>query len=328
MAYLVCGGAGYIGSHMVNHLIESGKTVIVADNLMTGHKKAVHPKATFIEADLRDAEAMSKIFEKQGIEGVYHFAASSLVGESSVDPLKYYKNNLYGTMVLLEVMIKYGVKHLVFSSTAAVYGEPRSIPITELDETKPTNPYGETKLAMERMIEWVSKTSELKYVSLRYFNASGAHSDGKIGEAHQPETHLIPIILQVPLMKRDYISIYGSDYKTTDGTCIRDYIHVEDLIDAHQLAMNFLETEGENRIYNLGSGTGFSVKEMIDAARQITHHEIVEKVSARREGDPSTLVASSEKIKDELGWEPKKNNIMTIIEDAWRWHKNNPNGYE
>ena len=327
MAILVLGGAGYIGSHTVYELIDAGRDVVVVDNLLTGFRQAVHPKARFYQADIRDRAAMDKVFEAEDIEGVVHFAASSQVGESMTDPLKYYDNNLYGTTVLLQSMVAHGVKKIVFSSTAATYGEPESVPILESDKTQPTNCYGETKLAMERMMSWVSRAHGLKYVALRYFNACGAHISGAIGEAHDPETHLVPIILQVPNGKRDHVSIFGDDYPTKDGTCVRDYIHVSDLAQAHVLALDYLLKGGDNNVFNLGNGVGFTVKEVIDTARAVTGHPIPAQVSPRRAGDPAQLIASSAKAVEVLGWKPKYNDLSTIISTAWKWHQAHPHGY-
>jgi len=328
MAILVLGGAGYIGSHTVYALIEAGRDVVVADNLLTGFQAAVHPKARFYQADIRDRKAMDKLFEAEQIEGVIHFAASSQVGESMSDPLKYYDNNLCGTACLLQSMVAHGVDKIVFSSTAATYGEPEQVPILEGDKTVPTNCYGETKLAMEKMMRWTSQAHGLRYVALRYFNACGAHPSGVIGEAHNPETHLIPLILQVANNKRQKISIFGDDYNTHDGTCIRDYIHVSDLAQAHILALDYLLGGGQNDVFNLGNGVGFTVKEVIDVARTVTGHSIPAEVSPRRAGDPAQLVASSEKAKTILGWNPQYADLHTIVSSAWTWHKNHPNGYE
>ena len=255
------------------------------------------------------------------IDAVIHFAANSLVGESMMNPLKYYDNNLCGTKVLLEAMVAHNVRKIVFSSTAATYGEPVNIPILETDPTHPTNTYGETKLAMERMFHWAGKAHGLRYVSLRYFNACGAHKSGKIGEMHQPETHLIPIILQVPLGKRESVSIYGEDYDTRDGTCVRDYIHVTDLAQAHILAVEYLNRGGESDIFNLGNGVGFTVKEVIECARKVTGHPIPAISAPRRAGDPAQLVASSEKAKNILGWNPQYDDLETIIASAWNFHR-------
>ena len=325
---LVCGGAGYIGSHAVRQLIDKGEEVIIVDNLETGHEDAIHPKAKFYKVDIRDEKSLNKVFEENKIDEVIHFAANSLVGESMTNPLKYFNNNVHGTEVLLKVMVAHDVNKIVFSSTAATYGEPKNIPILESDETNPTNAYGETKLCMEKMMKWADKAHGVKYISLRYFNVAGAHVSGEIGEDHNPETHLIPLILQVPLGKREFISIFGDDYETHDGTCIRDYIHVTDLADAHILAVHKLREGSESNIYNLGSGNGFTVKEMIEAARKVTEHEIPAKVCERRAGDPAKLVASSEKARRELGWYPKYENVEDMISSAWNWHKNHPNGFE
>lgn len=328
MSILVAGGAGYIGSHAVKELLDKGEEVIIVDNLQTGHPNAIDSRAKFYEGDIRDKEFLDKVFDNEDVEAVIHFAANSLVGESMTDPLKYYDNNLYGTMVLLDSMLDHNIDKIVFSSTAATYGEPEKVPIEETDRTEPTNTYGETKLAMEKMMKWTANATPLRYVSLRYFNACGADQSGNIGEDHSPESHLIPLILQVPLGKREAISIFGDDYDTEDGTCIRDYIHVTDLADAHIRALNYLRDGGESNIFNLGSGNGFSVNEMVEAARKVTGHEIPAEVVPRRAGDPAILIAKSDKARDILGWEPQKDNIELIIEDAWNWHKNHPNGYE
>lgn len=326
MSYLVTGGAGYIGSHMVRLLQEQGMDVVVVDNLQSGHCAAI-PNTALYPIDLRDQEALDQVFQQENIEGVIHFAANSLVGVSMKRPDEYYDNNVYGTLCLLRTMIRNNVYRIVFSSTAATYGEPKSVPITEEDPTEPTNPYGETKLAMEKMMKWFEKAFGLKYVALRYFNAAGAHASGEIGEAHYPETHLIPLILQVPLGQRESISIFGDDYDTPDGTCVRDYVHVMDLAEAHILSMKYLEEGGASNCFNLGLGNGFSVKEVIDVARKVTAHSIPPVYEPRRLGDPATLVASSEKAKKVLGWTPKITELETILTDAWRFHQNHPDGY-
>lgn len=328
MSILVTGGAGYIGSHAVYQLIDRGNDVVVIDNLQTGHRKAVHPEAKFYEGDLRDRDFMQEVFSKEKIEGVIHFAANSLVGESMEKPLKYYDNNVYGTQVLLETMVAFDVPYIVFSSTAATYGEPEKVPITEDMPTNPTNTYGETKLAMEKMMKWCETAYGIRFVSLRYFNVAGARQTGEIGEDHNPETHLIPVVLETALEKREKIVIFGDDYPTADGTCIRDYIHVEDLIDAHILAFDYLKDGGKSDIFNLGSSQGFSVKEIVDMARKVTGKEIPAEIGPRRPGDPSVLIASSEKAKKVLGWNPVRTNIEQIITDAWNWHRNHPDGYE
>lgn len=328
MKILVLGGAGYIGSHTVKELIKSGSQVVIVDNLETGYKEAVHPDAQFYQGDIRDRAFMDNVFEKEKIDGVIHFAANSLVGESMSNPLKYYDNNLYGTKVLLDSMVANGVDKIVFSSTAATYGEPKQVPILETDPTEPTNPYGETKLSMEKMMKWTDLAHGVRYVALRYFNACGADASGEIGEAHNPKTHLIPLILQVPNGQRDKISIYGDDYNTKDGTCVRDYIHVTDLAQAHILAMKYLIDGRESAIFNLGNGVGFTVKEVIEAARKVTNHPILAEVVSRRSGDPAKLIASSEKAKKILGWNPQHADLEEIIESAWNWHRKHPNGYK
>ena len=328
MRILVLGGAGYIGSHTALELVKAGNEVVIADNLVTGYRKAIPEGAKFYEGDLRDFDFLNKLFQQEKIDAVIHFAAYSLVGESVTNPLKYYDNNLYGTKVLLEAMVKNNVGKIVFSSTAATYGEPENIPILESDRTCPTNPYGETKLAMEKMFKWTAEAHGLRYVSLRYFNACGADESGTIGEAHTPESHLIPLILQVPNGKRETISIYGTDYDTPDGTCIRDYIHVTDLAQAHILAVQYLNNGGESDIFNLGNGVGYSVREVIETARKVTGHPIPATETSRRAGDPARLVASSEKAKSVLGWKPVHDSLEEIISSAWNWHKNHPNGYD
>ncbi|WP_138420120.1 UDP-glucose 4-epimerase GalE [Aquibacillus sediminis] len=325
MSVLVLGGAGYIGSHAVYQLIDQNRQVVVIDNLETGHRDAVHPDATFYHGDIRDIEFLRNVFQNETIDSVLHFAANSLVGESMEKPLKYFDNNVHGTQVLLQAMQEFNIKHIVFSSTAATYGEPNAIPITENAPTQPTSTYGETKLTMEKLMKWCGAAHGTKYVSLRYFNVAGAR--GEIGEDHQPETHLIPIVLQVALGQRDHITIFGDDYNTDDGTCIRDYIHVEDLIDAHLLALDYLKQGGESNIFNLGSSQGFSVKQIIDTARNVTGKEIPAKIGDRRAGDPSTLIASSDKAKQVLGWQPTRTSIDRIIQDAWTWHAQHPSGY-
>ena len=328
MRILVLGRAGYIGSHTALELVKAGNEVVIADNLVTGYRKAIPKGAKFYEGDLRDFDFLNKLFQQEKIDAVIHFAAYSLVGESVTNPLKYYDNNLYGTKVLLEAMVKNNVGKIVFSSTAATYGEPENIPILESDRTCPTNPYGETKLAMEKMFKWTAEAHGLRYVSLRYFNACGADESGTIGEAHNPESHLIPLILQVPNGKRETISIYGTDYDTPDGTCIRDYIHVTDLAQAHILAVQYLNNGGESDIFNLGNGVGYSVREVIETARKVTGHPIPATETSRRAGDPARLVASSEKAKSVLGWKPVHDSLEEIIASAWNWHKNHPNGYD
>ncbi|HEX3028810.1 MAG TPA: UDP-glucose 4-epimerase GalE [Clostridia bacterium] len=326
MAVLVTGGAGYIGSHTVAELIEAEEEVVIVDNLCKGHKKAVLGGKLYV-GDLRDDEFLSKVFAENDIESVINFAADSLVGESVSDPLKYYNNNVASSLKLLTKMKETGVKRIVFSSTAATYGEPENVPILETDRTFPTNPYGETKLSVEKALKWSDNAYGIKYVSLRYFNAAGAHISGAIGEDHSPESHLIPIVLQAALGKRESVGIFGDDYKTPDGTCVRDYIHVTDLAQAHILALKKLRNGGESSIYNLGNGKGFSVKEVVELAREVSGVNIKAVNMERRPGDPAVLVASSDRIKKELNWNPKYNDLGFIIETAWKWHKNNPDGY-
>lgn len=327
MSILITGGAGYIGSHTAAELLSRGESVVYLDNLQKGHRGAVLG-GKFYEGDLRDDAFLTKVFKENEIEAVIHFAADSLVGESVKDPLKYYNNNIVSTLSLLNKMAEFGALKLVFSSTAATYGEPVNIPILEDDPTVPTNPYGETKLAIERLLRWVDAARGIKYVSLRYFNAAGADPDGRLGEDHTPETHLIPIVLEAAMGKRPHVGIFGEDYPTEDGTCIRDYVHVTDLAQAHLLSLDSLRAGGESRTFNLGNGRGFSVKEVIDAAREVTGANFLSKSLPRREGDPAVLVASSEKIVSALGWRPKFAELKTIIETAWSWHSANPNGYE
>ncbi len=327
MSILVLGGAGYIGSHTALELTRIGLDVVVADSLVTGHIGAVPEKARFYNGDIRDREFLDDLFKRERVDTVIHFAAFSQVGESVTDPLKYYDNNLCGTKTLLEAMVRNGVDKIVFSSTAAVYGEPDRIPIPEDAPTVPTNPYGETKLAMEKMFKWTAGAHGLRYVSLRYFNACGADAAGTIGEDHAPESHLIPLVLQVPNGKRESISIYGTDYATPDGTCIRDYIHVTDLAQAHILAVRYLENGGGSDIFNLGNGVGYSVRQVIDAARKVTGHPIPAMETPRRAGDPAKLVASSDKAKRVLGWRPEHESLEEIIDSAWSWHRAHPNGF-
>lgn len=327
MAILITGGAGYIGSHTAAAFIEQGEQVIILDHLGQGHIQALLSKH-FYEGNIADEALLDRIFKSHDIEAVIHFAANSLVGESVKDPLKYYHNNVVGTYTLISKMIEHDVLNIVFSSTAATYGEPQEVPITEKHPTNPTNPYGETKLAIERMLKWCDKAHGLKSVCLRYFNAAGAHVDGRIGEDHNPETHLIPIILQVALGQRESIFIFGDDYETPDGTCIRDYIHVSDLAQAHWLSLEKLRQGRASSIYNLGNGHGFSVKEVIEATRKVTGQTIRAEIAERRAGDPSVLVASSEKIKQELNWQPQYTDLEKIIETAWNWAQKNPNGYK
>ncbi|MEE8823551.1 UDP-glucose 4-epimerase [Lentilactobacillus sunkii] len=328
MAILVLGGAGYIGSHTVDRLVENGYDVAVVDNLVTGHKAAINPKARFYEGDVRDKKFMNDVFDKEDIEGVIHFAAFSVVPESMAKPLKYFDNNTGGMISLLEVMNAHNVKKIVFSSTAATYGEPKQIPIKETDPQVPTNPYGESKLAMEKIMHWSDVAYGIKFVALRYFNVAGAKPDGSIGEDHHPETHLVPIILQVASGERDELTIFGDDYDTPDGTNVRDYVHVLDLADAHILALKYLQAGHDSDAFNLGSSTGFSNKQMLDAARDVTGKPIPAKMGPRRAGDPSTLIAASDKARKVLGWKPQFDDVHEIIKTAWNWKQTHPKGYD
>ncbi|WAE44635.1 UDP-glucose 4-epimerase GalE [Levilactobacillus brevis] len=327
MTVLVLGGAGYIGSHAVDRLVEKGYDVAVVDNLVTGHRAAVNAKARFYEGDVRDQAFLDGVFDKEDIEGVIHFAAFSVVPESMKKPLKYFDNNTAGMVSLLEVMNKHNVKKIVFSSTAATYGEPKQIPIKETDPQVPTNPYGESKLMMEKIMRWSDKAYGIKFVALRYFNVAGAKEDGSIGEDHHPETHLVPIILEVAAGERDQLAIFGDDYPTKDGTNVRDYVHVVDLADAHILALEYLKAGHDSDAFNLGSSTGFSNKEMLEAARKVTGKEIPAKMAPRRAGDPSTLIATSDKARKTLNWQPRFDNVEDIIRTAWNWKQTHPAGY-
>jgi len=324
MRILVAGGAGYIGSVVVEELLHDDHQVVVYDNLTKGHRQSVPPSVPIIEYDLLDRDRLIQAFREHQIEAVIHMAADSLVGESVQKPDKYYRNNVIAGLSLLDAMRDGGVKRLVFSSTAATYGEPEKQPIEETDPTNPTNPYGETKLTFERALRWYESAHGIRYVSLRYFNAAGATE--RCGEWHDPETHLIPLVLQAANGQREHVEIYGEDYPTRDGTCVRDYIHVVDLARAHILALRIL---GErSAIYNLGcGGEGYSVREVIDVAREITGREIPTKVGPRRPGDPAVLIASSEKIKRELGWSPQFQDLRKIVESAWQWLQQHPRGY-
>ena len=326
MAILVCGGAGYIGSHNVRALLARGETPVVLDSFLTGHRASVPKDVRLYQGDMRDPALLDAIFSEQRIEAVLHFAASSLVGESMEQPLKYFQNNVHGMMELLEAMVRHGTDKIVFSSTAAVYGEPESVPISEDAPLRPTNPYGESKLMMERMMHWVGMAHGIRSVILRYFNVAGAWPEGGIGEDHRPESHLIPIILQVPLGKRPHVTIFGEDYPTPDGTCIRDYLDVMELADAHLRALEHLRSGGGNEVCNLGNGAGFSVRQMIEAARRVTGRDIAITVGARRSGDPARLVASAERARKVLGWTAKAD-IDSIIASAWTWHSRHPEGF-
>jgi UDP-glucose 4-epimerase len=316
MRILVTGGAGYIGSVVAEELVKSGHEVTVYDNLVKGHRESVAPEAEFVEGDLNDTDLLKKTFREGEIEGVIHMAAYSLVGESVQNPSKYYENNVVAGLKLLEAMRDAEVKKIVFSSTAAVYGEPEKQPITEIDRLQPTNPYGETKLAFENALKWYDKAYDIKYASLRYFNAAGASK--RCGELHEPETHLIPLVLQAAIGQIARVEIFGEDYHTRDGTCVRDYIHVIDLARAHILALGILDER--SAIYNLGcGGAGYTVREVIDTAQEVTGLEIPVRIGERRAGDPAVLIAASDKIKSELGWQPEFQDLRVIIESAWAW---------
>ena len=325
MRVLVTGGAGYIGSVVAEELVKGGHETVVYDSLYKGHRGAVPDGAAFVRADLADGEALRRAFAEHGTEAVIHMAADSLVGESVGSPAKYYRNNVTAGLALLDAMRDSQVTRLVFSSTAAVYGEPAKQPIEEQDPTRPTNPYGETKLAFERALPWYEAAYSIRYASLRYFNAAGATRER--GEQHDPESHLIPIVLQAAAGRRTHVEVYGDDYPTRDGTCVRDYIHVVDLARAHILALSIL---GErSAVYNLGcGGDGYTVREVIDVAREVTGRDVPARVGPRRAGDPAVLVASSEKIKRELGWSPEFQDLRKIVESAWAWMQAHPRGYE
>ena len=324
MRVVVTGGAGYIGATTVQSLVESGHDCVVFDNLSKGHAQAIPDSVPFIEGDVADRALLDNVFREHRPEAVLHFAAWIEAGESMRVPEKYFRNNSASTLTLLESMMANGIGKFIFSSTAALYGEPERIPIQEDAPLKPTNAYGESKLLVERMLAWFHRIHGFRYASLRYFNAAG--SNGHSGELHEPESHLIPLVLQVASGKREYISIYGTDYPTEDGTCIRDYIHVSDLADAHVLALEALDRH-DKLIYNLGSGIGFSVRQVIDAARQVTGNAIKVVAAPRRAGDPAVLVASSDKIRRELNWRPKYADLEEIISSAWQWVQKHPQGY-
>ena len=323
MNILIIGGAGYIGSHQVKTMLENDYNVIVYDNLSTGHENMVDARATLVVGDIRDYNKLKETIVEYEIDAIMHFAALSIVGESMKRALEYYDNNVYGFQVLLEVMRDTGLKKIIFSSTAAVYGNQEIMPIKEDATTLPTNPYGETKLTMEKMIEWVNLSTDIDYVILRYFNVAGASLDGSVGELHNPETHLIPIVLDVALGKREKLAVYGADYNTADGTCIRDYIHVVDLCEAHKLALEYLNDGNKSEIFNLGYGNGFSVLEIIQAAKNVCHKDIPYQIEARRDGDPAMLIACANKAYKKLKWTPKYNDIDIIIESAYNFYKKN-----
>jgi UDP-glucose 4-epimerase len=326
MRILVTGGAGYVGSHCVKGLCENGHDVVVLDNLSEGHRAAVHHKARFIEGDLADKSLLADAFSNQQFDAVMHFAASAYVGVSVLEPLKYYRNNAANTLTLLEAMHDAGVKRLVFSSTCATYGVPERVPITEDNPQNPINPYGRTKLAVEWMLQDSARAWGLGACALRYFNASGAAADGSIGEDHDPETHLIPLVLFAAVGKQPNIKVFGTDYPTPDGTCIRDYIHVDDLAAAHRLAIEAIQP-GDFTAYNLGTGRGYSVREVIDAAQRVTGKKIPVVESERRAGDPPALVADASKVDAALGWKAHWTDIEDIVRSAWTWSEKNPNGF-
>ncbi len=327
MSILVTGGAGYIGSHVVTSLIEKGYDVTVFDNLIAGHRAAVHPKARFIQGDLLSMSDIEAAFAFGTFDGIMHFASHIQVGESMARPFKYLRDNVLGMTNLLEIAVQNDVKRFILSSTAALFDTPSRIPIDEDELSNPGSIYGETKYIGERLLRWMDEIYGMKYCALRYFNACGAHPDGHIGEDHKPETHLIPLVLQVALGQRKNISVYGTDYETPDGTCVRDYVHVMDLAQAHILALEAIQT-GDSRVYNLGSGRGFSVLEVIETCRAVTGHDIPTVTGERRAGDLARLIADSARIKTELGWTPQYDDLSAIVQTAWKWHQSHPNGYE
>ena len=322
---LVTGGAGYIGSHVVKELLLQGHKPIIFDNLQTGHRKAT-TDALLIEGDLSDQERIAEIFQANPIDAVMHFAGDCLVGESVQNPAKYFNNNVKTGIKLIEITEQFNLRKVVFSSSAAVYGEPKEIPISEEHPCAPTNPYGETKWIFEKVLRAFHDADKLDFISLRYFNAAGAHPEGDLGEDHSPETHLIPLVIKSAL-DGSSVPVYGTDYDTPDGTCIRDYIHVVDLARAHILALAKLDQGKISRIYNLGNGNGYSVREVIETVKKVTGRNVASVDSPRRPGDPARLVASSEKIREELGWSPRYPDLETIVETAWEWHRNHPKGY-
>lgn len=318
---LVVGGAGYIGSHAVKELLKEGYQVVIYDNLSTGHKELVSKQAAFVLGDLANIEQLRLVFSQYPITAVMHFAANAYVSESVVNPQKYYINNVRNTLNLLQVMLEFGVKYFIFSSTCATYGMPVELPITEKHVQNPINPYGRTKWMVEQILKDYSTAYDFHYVALRYFNAAGADIDGEIGEWHEPETHLIPLVLDTAIGNREYLSVFGDDYDTKDGTCIRDYIHVTDLAQAHVLALAYLQKTKQSDVFNLGNGEGFSIREIINIAKKVTGKDIPIKIEARRAGDPDQLIGSSQKAMEQLGWKPQFNKIETIIETAWEWHQ-------
>ncbi|HBV98540.1 MAG TPA: UDP-glucose 4-epimerase GalE [Desulfotomaculum sp.] len=326
MNVLVCGGAGYIGSHTVRELVKAGHAVVVLDNLSRGHRKAVK-NAILVEGDIADGSLVSDLVRSYGIDGCMHFAALSQVGESVRRPDAYYFNNLVKSINLLDTLVGTGVKYFIFSSTAAVYGNPKELPLGENHRTMPANPYGAAKLAFEEVLKWYSRAFGFKYINLRYFNAAGSDKNCDIGEDHTPETHLIPLVLQAASGKKTEISVFGTDYPTHDGTCIRDYIHVTDIALAHLLALDYLYSGKPSDCFNLGNGCGYSVLEVVKIAEEITGRPIPLKLVNRRPGDPAVLIASSEKAQKVLGWQPQHSNLKTILETAWDWHRKHPDGF-
>lgn len=324
---LVTGGAGYIGSHAVDELVRLGYAVVVYDNLSTGHQAAIHPEAAFIQGDLLDSDTLAKVFAEHRFDGIFHFASRTLVGESVEQPWLYLRDNVMAAANLLEAAVKHDVGRFILSSTANLFDAPQRIPIAEHEQIVPGSPYGESKAMIERQLYWMDRIYGLKSCALRYFNAAGAHPNGHIGEHHNPETHLIPIVLEAALGQREAVTIFGEDYATPDGTCVRDYIHVMDLVSAHVLAFEALPERGSSR-YNLGNNQGYSVKEVIDLAREVTGREIKTKVGERRAGDPAVLVADSNAIGQDLGWEPRFADLRAIIQTAWGWHESHQNGYD
>jgi UDP-glucose 4-epimerase len=320
LKFLICGGAGYVGSHMVRYLVDNGHEVVVYDDLSTGHREAVPDDVSFVHGDIGDAVTLWRLFATHGFDAVMHFCARSLVGESVVDPYQYYRNNVANTLVLLAAMREAGIQRLVFSSTAAVFGNPRSATIDESHPTDPINPYGQSKLMIERVLADAYRAYGLRSVALRYFNAAGADPSGTIGESHHPETHLIPNLLRAVLGHGPGLKVFGDDYETRDGTCVRDYVHVNDLASAHLLAVEFLEENEGAFTFNLGNGEGFSVREVIAAAQRVTGRPVPHAVAARRPGDPATLVASSQQARQRLGWQPRIGVLDDILDSAWRWH--------
>ncbi len=325
MKILVTGGAGYIGSIVTEELINQGEQVVVIDNLLFGHPQAVHPQAEFVQGDLADRAAVKALFDAHDFDGIMHFASHTLVGESMEQPFLYLSTNVRNALNVLQEAVDHGVKRFILSSSANLFDDPERMPIDEAERIIPGSPYGESKYLIERILYWLDRTKGLRYAALRYFNAAGASPTGERGEDHDPETHLIPLVLQVALGQREAITIFGDDYPTRDGTCVRDYIHIVDLAQAHILALRALD-QG-SRTYNLGNGEGFTVQEVIETCRQVTGHPIPAQVGPRRAGDPATLIASSDKIKRELGWEPQYPDLRTIVEHAWQWHSTHPNGY-